>query len=168
MAGEHTARRLRLWSGLVLFCVFLAGGVAGAGVFAWWRPSARSWRAHRDLPGHFNELAMTQEQREAAKGIFARRRTTIESVLKQNFPRVQAANEQTERELRSILTDAQSKKLDEIEARLPPPGRHQGMGAPPGAPGYRRQTGENSSSSTQRSDGGMTGDALSPPAGPAH
>ncbi len=169
MAGDNAARRLRLWSGLVLFCVFLAGGVAGAGVFAWWRPPAHSLKPHRDLPQHFNELDMTAEQREKANAIFAKHRATVESILKQNFPRVRAANEQTEREFRSILTDVQNKKLDEIEARRPPPGRHQGWmgGAPPGAPGYG-QTGDKSSpEQVPGSDGGMTGD-VARPGGAAH
>jgi len=111
---------------------------------------------------------MTAEQREKAKGIFVRHRTTVESIIKQNFPRVRAANEQTEREFRSILTDVQNKKLDEIEARRPPPGRHPGWmgGAPPGAPGYGK-TGDNPPRAPD-TDGGMTGDAPSPPGGVAH
>lgn len=165
--AANAARHLRLWSGLVLFCVFLAGAVAGAGVFAWWRPPPWSSRPHKDLPPYFNELEMTAEQREKAKAIFSRHRTTVESIIKQNFPRVRAANEQTEREFRSILTDVQNKKLDEIEARRPPSGKHQGWMAPPGAPGYGKMRDKSSPPQAQGTDGGMTGDAP-PPGGAAH
>jgi len=162
MAGNSATRRLRIWSGLVLFCVFLAGAVAGAGVFAWWRSAPHSPRPHKDLPPHLKELELTAEQREKAKEVFARHRTAIESIFQQNFPRVRAANEQTERDLRSVLTEAQTNKLDEIEARPPPPGRRQGwMGAPPGTPGY------SSPPRAPGSDGGITGD-VAPPGGAAH
>ncbi len=143
MAGDSEARRLHLWSGLIVLSIFLAGAVAGAGVFAWLRPAGRPWRPHhRDLPALFAELELTAEQREKAKGIFDKHRAIVESILKQNFPRVRAADEQTQRELRAILTETQNKKLDEIEARRPPPGRrgHFGwMGGPPtpGGPGAR-------------------------------
>jgi hypothetical protein len=112
---------------------------------------------------------MTAEQREKAKEIFARHRTTIESILKQNFPRIRAANEQTERDFRSVLSEAQNKKLDEIEARPPPPGRHQGWmgGSPPGAPGYGQMGGNPSPPQAPGSDGGTTSDVPSRPAGAA-
>ena len=125
MSVEQAARRLRLWSILVIVGVFLAGAVAGAGLFAWLRPG-RQWRPHhRDLPALFSELNLTPEQRETATAIFDKHRAAIESIIKANFPRVRAEEEQSNRELRAILTDAQRKKLDEIEAR-PRPGRHRG------------------------------------------
>ncbi len=158
MAVEQAARRLRLWSILVIVGVFLAGAVAGAGLFAWLRPG-RQWRPHRrDLPALFSELNLTPEQREKATAIFDKHRAVIESILKANFPRVRAEEEQSNRELREILTDAQRKKLDEIEAR-PRPGRHRGG---IGRPGEHQPVGNGAAPGERRPDGEASGDP--PPA----
>ncbi len=152
MSVEQATRRLRLWSILVIVGVFLAGAIAGAGVFAWLHP-ARQWRPRRsDLPALFSELDLTPDQREKATAIFDKHRAAIESMLQANFPRVRAEQEQSNRELRAILTDAQRKKLDEIEAR-PRPGHHRGgMGWGSPAPGDagERQPGANVPSPRER------------------
>jgi hypothetical protein len=138
MSVEGAARRLRLWSILVIVGVFLAGAIAGAGVFAWSHPE-RQWRPHRrDLPALFNELDLTPDQREKATAIFDKHRAVIESILKENFPRVRAEQEQSNRELRAILTDGQRKKLDEIEAR-PRPHHRGGIGRGFPGPGETKE-----------------------------
>jgi uncharacterized membrane protein len=138
MSVEQTTRRLQLWSILVIVGVFLAGAIAGAGVFAWLRP-ARQWRPYRrDLPAFFNELDLTPDQREKATAIFDKHRVAIEAILKANFPRVRAEQEQSNRELREILTDGQRKKLDEIEAR-PRPHHKGGMGRGFPGPGESKE-----------------------------
>jgi Spy/CpxP family protein refolding chaperone len=128
-------------------------------VFAWLRPAGRPWRPHhKDLPALFAELELTAEQREKAKEIFDRHRATVESILKQNFPRVRATEAQTQRELRAILTETQNKKLDEIEARRPPGrrGRFGWKGGPPtpGGPGSR-EAGEMLASPPGSPDAGL-------------
>lgn len=145
MSSDAGARRVRLWSILVIAGVFLAGAVAGAGLFAWLRPPPHKWRPHRpDLPALFSELELTPDQREKATAIFDKHRAAVESILKASFPRVRAEEEQSQRELRTILTDAQQKKLDEIEARPRPPHRRRGFGKgfpSPGEPGERESAG---------------------------
>ncbi len=143
MTADTSTRRLHLWSGLIVLCVFLAGAVAGAGVLAWLRPPApprpppprAGW-----LQRHLSELELTAEQQKSAQALFDKYRATVEAAVQETFPRTRAAQEQMERELRAILTEAQAKKLDEIQARRPPPPlgglRHPGppgFGPPPGA-----------------------------------
>ncbi len=165
MSADDPARRIRLWSVLVVVGVFLAGAIAGAGVFAWVRPPPHKWRPHhRDLPALFTELDLTAEQSEKAKAIFEKHRATVESILKADFPRMRAADEQSNREFRSILTDVQRKKFDEIEAR-PRPGRHKGFGGgppPPGAPGERGPVGELSPAAPRSTEATSDGPATSP------
>jgi hypothetical protein len=144
MSVEQATRRLRLWSILVIIGVFLAGAIAGAGVFAWLRP-APPWRPRRgDLPALFNELDLTPDQREKVTAIFEKHRAASWAIIQGNFPRVRAEQEQSNREIRAILTDAQIKKLDEIESRPRPPHHRGGMGwgpPPPGDAGERQPGG---------------------------
>jgi Spy/CpxP family protein refolding chaperone len=137
-------RRLHLWSGLIVLGVFLAGAVAGAGVYAWLRPPAPPMMGPPPggLPGPLRELNLTPEQREQAKAIFEKHRATVEALIQESFPRVRAAQEQMDRELRAILTEEQARKFDELRARHPP--------RPPGGPGR----------------GGPPPDGLPPPPGP--
>ena len=136
--SADASRRLHLWSGLIVLGVFLAGALAGAGVFAWLRPLPAPPR----FPGGFHallrELDLTPEQQRQARAIAEKRHAAMEEVLKQTFPQVRAAQEEMDRELRAILTDAQAKKFDEIRARHPPPPHGPGRFRPPdfGAPDF--------------------------------
>lgn len=144
MPGEPSMRRLHLWSGLIVLGVFLAGAVAGAGVYAWLRPPAPPMMTPppEGFPGPLSELNLTPEQREQAKVIFERYRATVEALIQQSFPRVRAAQAQMNREFRDILTEEQARTFDEILARRLP--------RPPGGPGH----------------GGPPPDGLPPPPGP--
>jgi Spy/CpxP family protein refolding chaperone len=135
MSADPSARRLHLWSGLIILGVFLAGAVAGAGVFAWLRPPPPPMMGPPppgELPRPLRELNLTAEQREKAKAIFERHRATVEALIQESFPRVRAAQEQMDRELRAILTEEQARKFDELQARRPPrPPGGPGLGGPP-------------------------------------
>ncbi len=133
MVTDSSIRRIHLWSGLIVLSVFLAGAVAGAGVFAWLRPNPPSPPLPPGrLRAHLSELGLTAEQQEQANAILEKHRIAVEATLKETFPRVRAAQEQMEHEVRAVLTAAQAKKLDEIESRPRPAGgpRHHG---PPGS-----------------------------------
>jgi uncharacterized membrane protein len=122
-SAETSTRRIHLWSGLIVLCVFLAGAVAGAGLSAWLHPppSRPPPPRHGWLPPHLGELELTVDQQKKAQVIFEKYRTIMEDLVQETFPRVRATQDQMEQELRAILTDAQGKKLDEIRARRPPP-----------------------------------------------
>ena len=122
--ADSSTRRIHIWSGLIVLGVFLAGAAAGAGVMAALRRGGpRFPPPHHDgwFPPHLNELDLTEDQQKRAKVIFEKYHAVVEATVKETFPRVRAAQEQMERELRAILTDAQAKKLDEIQAHRPPP-----------------------------------------------
>jgi hypothetical protein len=93
------------------------------------------------LPGPPGALKLTLEQEAKAHEITERYRPQLEAILRANFPKVQALNEQMEKELREILTLEQTKILDEMKAHRPsmPPwgAMPPGAGAPaPGDPGF--------------------------------
>ncbi|XXF74878.1 hypothetical protein P2318_17540 [Myxococcaceae bacterium GXIMD 01537] len=138
--ATDTARRIHLWSGLIILGVFLAGVATGAGLFAWLRPYARPGPPFGGMPAPLRELNLTPEQHAQARAIFERHRTEVENLLHDTFPRVRAAQEEMDRELRAILTEEQARKFDELQARRPrgPPGFRgpppEGMPPPPGLP----------------------------------
>src|SRR5215813_2911212 len=119
MSSDTSPRRLHLWSALILLGVFLCGAVAGAGAFAYLRP--QRMRMHPPPGWHLDRLR------------------EVEAVIRETFPRVRAAEEQMEREMRAILTDAQAKKFDEISARHRLHPLHPGMHPfpPPDTPSHK-------------------------------
>jgi hypothetical protein len=142
-APDATVRRLHVWSGLIVLGVFLGGAATGAGVYAWFHPAHHRFRPPGGdvLFGPLRELNLSPDQERKAKAILEKHHEAMEAMLKETFPRMRAAQEQMDRELRAILTEEQAKKFDEIRARRPPPppggpGRFgpRGFGPPPGAP----------------------------------
>ena len=142
MTTERSPRQIRLLTALLLFGTFLFGAVAGTGFSRWnhmpphlRRPSAPF------LPGPPGALSLTPEQEAKAHEITERYRPQLEAILRANFPKVQALNEQMEKELRELLTPEQTKILDEMKAHRPPmpPWGTMPPGAgppPPGDPGF--------------------------------
>ena len=143
MAAETSLSRIHLWSGLVILGVFLAGAATGAGLHAWLRhpgafpPPPMLGR----LPPPYSELGLSPEQQSEARAIAERYRPAMESVLEQTFPRMRAIQQEMDRELRSILTEPQARRFDELRARRPPQGSPRppgfgppGLGPPPDGP----------------------------------
>ena len=135
MTTERSPRQIRLLTALLLFGTFLFGAVAGVGLSQWnhWPPNPP--RPHAPfLPGPPGALNLTPVQEAKAHEITERYRPQLEAILRANFPKVQALNEQMEKELRALLTPAQTKILDEMKAHRPPmpPGEE----TPPGGPGF--------------------------------
>jgi uncharacterized membrane protein len=123
MAADASPRRIHVWSGLLVLGVFLAGAMTGAGVVVWLRPSGfppgPPPRA-AGLPPPLAELGLTPEQEAKARTIAEKYRPALEAVLQQTFPRIREVQERMDRELRSVLTEAQAKRFDELKLRRPP------------------------------------------------
>jgi hypothetical protein len=139
MTTERSPRQIRLLTALLLFGTFLFGAVAGAGLSRWSHRPPRPPAPF--LPGPPGALKLTPKQEAKAHEITERYRPQLEAILRANFPKVQALNEQMERELRELMTPEQTKILDEMKAHRPPmpPGGFMppGSGPPsPGGPGF--------------------------------
>jgi Spy/CpxP family protein refolding chaperone len=139
MPADPAARRLHLWTALILLGVFLSGAAAGAGLAHFLRPPPRpAGPPGRGgmLPPPLVELGLSPEQAEKARAIFERHRPELEAAIQDSFPRVRAIQERAEAEVRALLTPEQAARFDAVRARRPPfPGMGHGMG-PPG-PGPR-------------------------------
>jgi hypothetical protein len=131
---ERSPRQIRLVTALVMVGTFLLGIAAGVGLA---RSSAPP-RPHRPpapfLPGPPGALHMSPEQEAKAREITERYRPKLEAVWRESFPKLQALNEQMEKELREILSPEQRKQLDAMKARRPPPPGGPPMGGPPPPP----------------------------------
>lgn len=133
---ERTPRQIRLLTAVLLFVTFLLGTAAGVGLARW----SGSPRPHRPfapfLPGPPGALHLTPAQEAKARSITESYRPKLDAVWRDSFPKLQALNEQMEKELREVLTPDQRKTLDEMKARhpLPPPGAgpHRPGGPRPG------------------------------------
>jgi len=141
MTTERSPRQIRLLTALLLFGTFLFGAVAGVGLSHWNLRPLHAPRPHAPfLPGPPGALNLTPAQEVKAHEITERYRPQLEAILRANFPKVQALNEQMENELRSLLTPGQIKSLNEMKAHRPPmpPGRlmPSGEGPPSGDPGF--------------------------------
>ncbi len=134
MTTERSPRQVRLLTALLVFGTFLFGAVAGTGLSHWNRMPLPPPRPVPFLPGPPGALKLTPEQETKAYAITERYRPQLEAILRANFPKVQAINEQMERELREILTPEQIKILDEMKAHRPP--MPPGGGPSPGGPGF--------------------------------
>jgi len=148
---ERTPRQIRLLTALLLFGTFLLGAVAGAGFYRFTAPPMypRPHPLHPPfLPGPPGALQLTPEQDAKAREITDRYRPKLEALLREQFPKFQALNEEMEKEMRKILTPQQNLKLDQLKAQRPPmaPGMGRGFGPlpegvppgdrePPGMPG---------------------------------
>ena len=128
--NERSPHQIRLLTALLLFGTFLFGAVAGAGFFRWMQPPHGPWRPPF-LPGPPGALQLTPVQEAKTKEITDRYRPQLEAIVRENFPRLQAINEQMEKELREILTPKQRQKLDEMKAHRPPMPPPEGMPMPP-------------------------------------
>lgn len=138
-------RSVRLVTAILLVVTFAAGTLTGVGISVWLRHDHR-----RPPPPMFaslplEDLDLSGEQRDKVRAILDRHRPEIEAAVRETFPKVQAINEQTEREVKEILTDAQKQRLEELKQRRkhhrpPPPPRDPWMGGPE-SPGDRPGSG---------------------------
>ncbi len=146
---ESTLGRVRLLTALLLVATFAAGTVTGAGIYRW----VDSGHGHpgpppMPAPIPFEELNLSAEQQDKIHAIFEAHRPELDALIRQAYPKVQAINEQMDREMRAVLTPEQQARFDQIKARRPPqppppppppgggpgmgPGQGPGMGPGPG------------------------------------
>jgi hypothetical protein len=129
---ETSPRRVRLMTALLLAATFAAGTAAGAGLCRWAAPCHGPPGPPPFALEQFRELGLSPDQQSRAREIAERHRPELEEILRATFPKVRAIHEQMGKELRERLTAEQRTKLDEIEARRPPPGSPFPGGPPPG------------------------------------
>lgn len=135
---DPAVRRIHLVSGLIVLGTFLAGALAGAGLARSWRPAPLEGPPpqHRPpVPLPLRELGLSPAQDEQVKQIVERHRPELEAIVRESFPRVRAVNQRIEAEVRALLTPAQQRLLEQLQARRPPPGVHGPRPGPPPAPG---------------------------------
>lgn len=143
MPGDAATRKLRLWTGLAVVAIFLAGAAAGAGAVHLLRPGGPLRPPGRGagpfppagapLPPALGGLELTPEQERTARALMEKHRPEMEAVLRETFPRFEAIRRQFEAELRPSLTEAQARMLD-AQRPAPPPGQNGDGGLPAGAP----------------------------------
>ena len=126
-SAESSPRTVRLLTAILLVATFAAGSVAGAGLCRWVSPKPPPPPMFPPIP--LEELGLSAEQQRNAHDIVERHRPELEAILRETYPKVRAVNQQTQRELREVLTSEQRARLDEFEARRPPP-----RPGPPGQP----------------------------------
>jgi Spy/CpxP family protein refolding chaperone len=113
---------------LIVFAVFLMGGVTGAlltnAYETRWKVDADSTRSQREVSQVYDILELTPEQREQFKTImdasrpdFAKLFEENRKLLEPNQKKFAELQEQTRDKIRAILTKEQVKKYDEINER---------------------------------------------------
>ncbi len=82
------------------------------------------------LPPRFQQLDLTQEQRDQVWQIIESRREPTEQMMREMMPRLRAASDSVMAEIRAVLTPEQLEKWDEMQAEMRRRGRQmrQGMG----------------------------------------
>lgn len=135
MAADSTPRRIHLLSAVIVLATFLAGAVAGVGLYRFAGPAHRRGPPGEGppLPPHLAGLGLSPQQARQAAQILERHRPALDAVLRESYPRVRAIVEEMHAETRAILTPEQQKRFDELDSR-PPPWGGPGDGPPPGMP----------------------------------
>jgi Spy/CpxP family protein refolding chaperone len=79
-------------------------------------PGGRGWGRG---PGRvFDKLGLDAEQDRKIRAIFEARRGRFEQVMSEVRPKMQALREETDREIRAVLTPEQAVKLDALRAEI--------------------------------------------------
>ena len=122
--------RIHLLSGLVVLGTFIAGAVAGAGLYRWLQP-------RQALPAPIfplcHDLSLSPEQARQAERIVTNHRPELERIMHDSFEQVRGVQERMNAEVRAILTPEQRQKFEELCPPPGPPGMHLVPGARPPA-----------------------------------
>jgi Spy/CpxP family protein refolding chaperone len=133
------------WSAVaLLLAIFAAGAFSGAGMYRWASHAQEPRHPHPERgPGMIHrELGLSADQEKRVEAIMQKYRPELEAVIRETFPRVKAVHEKMDAEIRTILTDEQRQKFDEMQSRRPQeprpgmdvPGGPGMDGPPPGGP----------------------------------
>ena len=121
MSGPISPRRVWLLAAVVLVLTFVAGSLAGA---AWERYHSAGARRHEGGRGqrHIGErmkerYGVSDEQARRIEAIVQRRRPRVDSLMATVQPRLRAAFDSTNAEIRVLLTPEQRVKFDRDQAR---------------------------------------------------
>lgn len=128
MAGNDSSlNQIRAMTALIILGTFLFGAAVGAGLLYWLTP-----RPPPPPPSPvfhmLGELGLSAEQHQRAREIRDRHEPQLRAIFLESFPKMRAAHNQMEEELRTILTAEQRQRLDELKKRRPFRG---GFGPPP-------------------------------------
>lgn len=93
--------RRRAAAVVVLLTTFVAGGVAGAGLFA------SCGRKGHHLPPPLEDLGLRGEQRTQVEAVFEKYRPAFEAVFEASRPKMQAVRDEMDVELLPLLTEDQ-------------------------------------------------------------
>jgi Spy/CpxP family protein refolding chaperone len=150
--GVESLGRVRAQGIVLLLVTFAVGALAGV-AFERVRAARRTpespgaearrmppWRPGM-LPGMFEQLDLTQEQRARILDIMERSRPRTETMMQEMLPRLRAVTDSVRAEIRAVLTPEQGAKLDRLERAFRQRGRGwspgmrgRGMGGPPQPP----------------------------------
>lgn len=131
MTADDRGARLQLATAAVILGTFVLGLASGVGLARLLGPPHPPPAPFGPPPADpLDALDLSPEQRAQADTIRQRHRPAIEAVLREGFPRMRALHEQMRSELREILTPEQRRRMDELDARRPPP--RPGGFSPPG------------------------------------
>ncbi len=147
MTNRSDTTRLRL-QGMAILAVALGvgvlAGVAGERVRsaatapAPRPPFERGGRGERGLPPPFQQLDLTEDQREQISAVMESRRAVTESLMQQLLTPLAEEMDSVRSSIAEILTPAQ---LDQLNAAYDSLGSRRGFGGPRGARGFRRGMG---------------------------
>lgn len=135
MTDERLPRTVRMTTALLLVATFGAGTAAGVGLCRWFmHPEPPRHGMHPPGPIPFEELELSDSQRQKVHAVFERHRPELDAILRETYPKVRAITETSKREVRELLTPEQRQRLDQLESRRPPrpPVGRPGFMPPPG------------------------------------
>lgn len=129
------SKRTRLQGAGLLLLVFIVGGLIGGAAErvrlvrrmpprAWIERGGRPSDERGILPRPFEQLDLSQEQRDRIVAILEARRPLTDSIMMETMPRLAAIRDSVSVEIKRILTAEQLEQLEqEMGSRLFPPDR---------------------------------------------
>ena len=116
-----TIKRARLLGAMVLVAAFAAG--IAVGHYLWPRPVPEgvvvSIKASGRIPAELEELELTDTQRDAIRAMLFSGTERVGRIMRGFTAPLNAAIDSTDREIRSILSETQNRRLDEIRKDRP-------------------------------------------------
>ena len=126
-------RRARVQGVLLLVAAFALGIAVGVVAARRSRPVPQMLLTATDrMPDEIARLDLSPDQRQQIRSVLRRGADRMFGVIREFDPRVQAAVDSTDAEIRALLTSAQIARLDSSRRARGPLLRQQRVGGPPG------------------------------------